>query len=309
MPAVDLQRRGGDAPAGVGGVRLGHRGGERRRTPARGRAPSRRSRSSSARPRPRAASARSGAIRPGRRRSGGRTACGPWRRPTAISIARWATPGRLGGQRGDHRGADQLRGPRPGGQRLRRKPRRSVTVKSLRVGSIPFAGVIAQALGAGLDDAERIAVEHDHEVGAGRVGHGDLDSGEAIVVRLQRGLERMVAVLVELGERAAQLAGRQAAPASAHVLVVSRRLQRQRRARVRQQRRGRERVAQLLLDDDQLDQPQPLAAPALVHDQAGPAELHELRPLLVGEAAARPRPSAGPRPRDSAWPASRAPTP
>ena len=79
--AVHLERGGAHPPAGVRRVGLGRSRRPASAIPARSRRTRPRSTRPSAIPRPRAASARNGAKPPGRRRSGGRTACARARRP------------------------------------------------------------------------------------------------------------------------------------------------------------------------------------------------------------------------------------
>ena len=83
---------------------------------------------------------------------------------------------------------------------------------------------------------------------------------------------------------AAQLARRQR-PQEALALVVGA-AEREREAgdRVGEERRGGQRVAHLLEEHGEVDDPEPLAAPLLGQRQAGPAELGHLVPVALVEA-------------------------
>ena len=69
------------------------------------------------------------------------------------------------------------------------------------------------------------------------------------------------------------------------LLVRARELEREPRRGVRQERHRRQRVAELLHQDHELDDAEPLAAVLLVDEDAGPAELGHLLPGVVVVAA------------------------
>ena len=83
---------------------------------------------------------------------------------------------------------------------------------------------------------------------------------------------------------AAQLAGGQRPQAALALLVGAAERERQAGDRVREQRRGRQRVAHLLEEHGEVDDPEALAAPLLGQRQAGPAELGHLLPVGLLEA-------------------------
>ena len=104
-----------------------------------------------------------------------------------------------------------------------------------------------------------VAAEHDH-LGGVAVGH-----------------EPRLAVL-EDAERPAQLAGGDAGQPARLLLLAAGGLEHQAGRRVGEERQRRQRVAELLHQDDQLDRAEPLAAVLLGDEDAGPAQLAELVP-------------------------------
>ena len=265
MPPCTCSDDGSHPPAGVRRVGLRHRGGQRQRLRLGVRGPGRRSRSPSARPRPRAASARSGARPPGRRRSGGRTAC-----------ARARTPRPSPSPAGPRRSARPPRPAAPRRCRARRRPRaprrRSARTRAKR----RVASIVADRLHARRRSARPRARRRRR---SSTITSASSASGTSLASppRSQPG-------------RAAQLARRDARQPALLLLVGAGRLDHQAGRGVREERHRRQRVAELLHQDHQLDDAEPLAAVLLVDEDARPAELAELLPGVV-VVARRPRPA------------------
>jgi hypothetical protein len=117
--------------------------------------------------------------------------------------------------------------------------------------------------GRALDHAHAVgAAERDH-LGLGAVGH-------------EPGL-----VAVQHPGRGAQLARGDPRQPALLLLLRAGRLDHQAGRGVRQERQRRQRVAELLHQDDQLDHAEPLAAVLLVDEDARPAELAELLPSVL----------------------------
>ena len=217
-------------------------------TPAPGRRPSRRSSVSDRAPSTSISICAQGAIRPGRRRPAARTAGGPWstRRPCRSCAGR----------------------RRPARPRARRRSGRWPAVASpSRVSPTPsltrrVESIVstrsAWACAGDVHHAGREAVDHHHERRRVHVGH---QLGGAVLGDVPR----------------CRAAPPRRCPAAALLLLVRAGvLDQQPRGRVREERRRRERVAQLLGKHHELDQAQVLAAVVLGDVDPGPAELGEL---------------------------------
>ena len=285
--AVDLDRGVGDAPAGVARRRPWPSRPPAAATPARRRRPRRRRRRPSARSRSPAASARSGGRPPGRRRSGARTAGGLWR-------SRPPSPASAGRSRSTRRRARRRRGGRRRRSRRRRRagsppaatrtPSKR-TEESRRVGSIAISGVTVTPSAPRLDEvAAAVGGGDEEEVGAGGV-QAPGSSRRRGRPRRRRPSASIVKAPGRAGRagvperrRAAQLPLGQRPQVALALLVGAASAQRQADDGVGEERRGRERVAHLLEEHGQLDDPEALAAPLLGQRQPGPAELGHLPP-------------------------------
>ena len=164
----------------------------------------------------------------------------------------------------------------------------SSTRNSFRVGSIPGS---ATSVIPGSETLWRkcrpsapatITKSADAASGTAIFDAGQRPIGSGLYLRV---IGRPAGVLVPDGQRPARLAARHRLEPSRALLLGAGRGQHQRRARRREPRAGRKRVAHLLGDHHKLDGAEAESALILGDDHPGPSELDELLPLLVGEPA------------------------
>src|SRR5437763_1952407 len=127
------------------------------------------------------------------------------------------------------------------------------------------------------DGPVSLAVVGDHDVRAARVGHRGPRTTQRVAVGVSR------PVVADHRQRAAQLPGGERRQPALLLLVARARLEHQAGGGVGEERRGRNRVAHLLLQDHELDDAQPLAAVLLGPEDARPAERDECVPLRIGD--------------------------
>src|SRR5207247_658867 len=84
-------------------------------------------------------------------------------------------------------------------------------------------------------------------------------------------------------DRSTKLAGRKRRQVALSLLIARGRLERERGERVREDRPGHERVAELLHQNHELDRPEPLAAVLLRDEKTGPVEVADLSPEIVAQ--------------------------
>src|SRR5439155_24775524 len=130
---------------------------------------------------------------------------------------------------------------------------------------------------------------HDQEVRRLRVENEQLFAAErppaVRALRLERDVVRGASgPAIPQRERSARLAERERREVALALLVGSRRLQRERREGVREERPGRKRVSKLLHEHHQLDRAEALSFVVLGHDEPGPVEAGGLAPDLLAEA-------------------------
>ena len=127
---------------------------------------------------------------------------------------------------------------------------------------------------------------HDRKVGAACIRYSDLPRREASPVRFDlRAIGSPTRSFVPYRERAPRLTSNQWRKPPLTLLIRAGRNQHQHRAHVREEGGRGERVAHLLGDHHQLDRSQAQTAIRFRDDHAGPPELDDLLPLLIGEPA------------------------
>src|SRR3954453_10845193 len=275
--AEDLQRRRRHAPAGVRRVRLGHRRGERRLV---GRV----------------------VERPGAEQHRGARALGleqhlrarvrdgledADRTAELLAIARMLDrhlhrPLRDADRLGRHGDGDDVAGARERAALPARERRRGGALERHRGDAARRVearrGLDAHAVAVQVDQRDLlVAGGDDEDIRARRIGDRLERAGHRSAVELQGGVQRRNRPPpLALGDRRQPLGP---------LLRGAGRPDRERRGDGRQQRRRRERVAELLLQDGQLHHAESEAAVVLGDHERRPAELGDRAPLLVGEAA------------------------
>jgi hypothetical protein len=289
--AVHLNRGVGDAPAGVGGIGLRHRGrqGQRLRLGVGGPGGAVDGR------------ARVLGLEQHLRAAVGNRLIGPDRPaelPAILGVldrhlhGPLGDPGRLGGDCSagapEHRQVVLLEA----GERRLGRDADAVEAHGVEAASEVdrLLGRDRDPLGGALDQvAAPVGGGDDEEVGARRVHHQHLLTIQDDTVAVRLGLhaelaDRRAGARLEEGDRATRLAARQRPQPALALGVVADRRQDQAGDRGGEQRRGSERVAHLLEEHCEVDDAEPLSSPLLRQRQAGPAELGHLLPVGLLEA-------------------------